>query len=346
MHYNRPVVAQALLVAVISAGCKSADRPVTVGGNESTADAEVRAEIADHTSPQPAPVGVQTAAVLDQDPSESNHLVAVRDGSAAKPADGKTKAKQTRALYEHLLFFPNKYPEGNWSPKDVNPEDCHFEADDGVKLHGWYLPHPQARAVVLYAHGNAGNVALWSDVLRVLHHRLQVSVLLFDYRGYGRSEGIPTVGGAQRDIRAAREFLVKRAGIPASEIVLWGRSLGGGLVIDLAAKDGAKGLIFESTFSSLRDVAQIHYPKMLVNLLVADELNSAESIEDYHGPLLQSHGTNDRTIPLSLGRKLFDAANEPKQFVPIQGADHNHPMTEDYLQVVDEFLNRMNRGAP
>ena len=192
---------------------------------------------------------------------------------------------------------------------------------------------------MLYCHGNGGNVAYWADAARPLHDRVGVSVMLFDYRGYGRSEGTPSEAGVLADARAARAWLAQREGIAESQIVLMGRSLGGGVAVDLAAADGARALVLESTFTSLPDVAQTMFPLLPVRLLMQTKLNSEKKIANYHGPLLQSHGTADRLIPYSIGRRLFDAANQPKQFVPIPNGDHNDPQNEEYYRTFSTFLD-------
>ena len=140
-----------------------------------------------------------------------------------------------------LVFFPSRFPQGNWHPADLQFEDAWFAAVDGTRLHGWYLPQPSPRAVVLYCHGNAGNVAEWADAGRVLHDRVGLALLIFDYRGYGRSEGKPSEAGVVADARAARAWLAQRTGLPEGRIVLMGRSLGGGVAVHLAANDGGAG---------------------------------------------------------------------------------------------------------
>lgn len=249
----------------------------------------------------------------------------------------------TRSVDELLALFPAKYPAGNWAPAETVFEDCWFETVDGLRLHGWYLQHTAPRAVILYAHGNAGNVTHRAAVSARLHQLLGVSVFLFDYRGYGRSEGVPTIEGLIRDARAARKYLALREGIPREDVVLLGRSLGGAVAVELAAADGARALVLESTFSTLREVAVAHYPELLVNLLVADRLDSRAAITRFHGPVLISHGNADQTIPIALGRQLFDAANEPKTFVVIPGGDHNDPQSDEYYKQLDRFLTDLSR---
>jgi fermentation-respiration switch protein FrsA (DUF1100 family) len=217
-------------------------------------------------------------------------------------------------------------------------EDAWFAAPDGIRLHGWYCPHPQPRAIVLYAHGNAGNLTYFTDTMRVLQQRLGVSAMIFDYRGYGKSEGVPTEAGVLMDARAARAWLAQRANVAECEIVLMGRSLGGGVMVDLASHYPPRALILESTFTSLTDVAQYKLPGLPVRDLMRNRFDSASKIAHYYGPLLQSHGDADPLIPISQARRLFAAANEPKWFVAISGAKHNWTPTEEYIVELDRFL--------
>lgn len=243
---------------------------------------------------------------------------------------------------EFLALFPAKFPEGNWQPAEVQFEDCWFRSADGLRLHGWLIRHPQPRAAVLFIHGNAGNLTHRSERASQLNQRYQVSVLVFDYRGYGRSEGTPTIDGILHDAHDARALLAEREGIVEDEVVLLGESLGGAVAVDLAARDGARGLILESTFSSLKEAAAAHYPAILVDTLVADRLNSVANIGRYGGPLLQVHGDADRTIPLALGQMLHAAARGPKQLLVVPGHDHNDSLPEEYFALLDEFF----RGLP
>jgi uncharacterized protein len=240
-----------------------------------------------------------------------------------------------------LIFHPSRYPDGNWNPQGLAFEDAWFNASDGTRLHGWYVSCDQPRAVILFAHGNGGNITDRVDILRALHDRMHSAVMIFDYRGYGRSEGSPNERGILADARAARKWLAARSGIAETQIVMMGESLGGGVAVDLAAADGARGLILENTFSSLPDVAATHFPWLPVHLLMRARLNSAAKIPNYHGPLLQVHGDRDQIIPFAIGKKLFDAANEPKQFVVIPGGDHNDPRTPAFLNALEAFIGKL-----
>jgi fermentation-respiration switch protein FrsA (DUF1100 family) len=244
-------------------------------------------------------------------------------------------------LDELLLFFPAKHPKGEWKPKGLRFEDAWFTAKDGTRVHGWYCPCEKPRAVLLLAHGNAGNLTYLSGLLQYFQNDLRVTTLAFDYRGYGRSDGVATVEGVLEDARAARSFLANRAGVKQAEIVLMGRSLGGAVVVQLAAENAPRGLVLESTFSSLGDVASHHYGAAAALLIPADRLNSAARIGRYKGPLLLSHGDADRTIPYSLGLKLFEAANQPKKLVTIRGGDHNDPQSAEYYAELDRIIGTL-----
>ena len=167
-----------------------------------------------------------------------------------------------------LIFFPLKYPEGNWRPHGLAFEEANFEAD-GLKLHGWYVEAAEPRAVVLVAHGNGGNVTHRVDLMKHFQ-ALGASTLVFDYRGYGRSEGSPSEAGVLADARAARRWLAERAGIPEKRDRPVRRIAGRRRQVDLAASDGARGLILLNTFDSIAGVAAYHYPWIPVQTVDAD----------------------------------------------------------------------------
>ncbi len=245
------------------------------------------------------------------------------------------------ALEQAILFHPLRYPDGEWRLADVPHEDAQFKADDGTALHGWYALVPNPRAVILYCHGNAGNVTRCNWVLALFAERLNCSVLAFDYRGYGKSEGSPTEAGILADARAARKWLAARAGVAEKDVVVVGRSLGGAVAVDLAAKDGARALVLQNTFASLRGVADHHASPIPVHWMMGLKLDSAKTIQQYHGPLLQTHGDADRVVPFEEGQKLFAAANEPKKFIKAPNGGHNDLPTAEYIQALDDFLDRL-----
>ncbi|MEC8554406.1 MAG: alpha/beta hydrolase [Planctomycetota bacterium] len=243
-----------------------------------------------------------------------------------------------RPLERSLIYFPTKTSDQQNTELASHLEDAFFRSADGTQLHGIFIDHPKPIAVALFMHGNAGNVSHRVDSLRLLNERHGVAALVFDYRGYGKSEGKPDEEGILEDARAARAWLANRVGIAESEIVLMGRSLGGGVAVDLAAKDGARGLVLASTFTSLPAAGKAQLPWVPTSLLMTQRLDSLSKIADYTGPLLQSHGDADAVIPYELGKRLFAAANVPKQFVTIKGGGHNAPQSEEYRCALDRFL--------
>jgi len=239
---------------------------------------------------------------------------------------------------DSLIFIPSPYPEGDWQPVGLRFEDVQFSSADGTPLHGWYVPHEQARGAVLFCHGNAGNITHRAEILRRLHDVSRVTVFIFDYRGYGRSKGRPKEAGVLADARAARDWLSRREGAEPGRLILMGESIGGAVAVDLAADQGARGLILESTFTSLRDLAAYHFPWFPVRQLMRTRLDSLAKIKSYRGPLLQSHGDCDTIVPYPFGQRLFDAANQPKQFVTFPGGDHNDLRDTGYYAKLGQFV--------
>ncbi len=241
-------------------------------------------------------------------------------------------------LEESFIFFPSRYPVGQWHPRDLKFEDVAFTSADGTRLHGWYIRHDDPRAVILFSHGNAGNLSDRAETARVLSHVVGASIMLYDYRGYGRSEGRPNEKGILDDARSARAWLAGREGIDPRGMVLMGRSLGGAVSVDLAC-DGARALVLESTFTSMPDLAAVHYPWLPVGRFLRTRFDSMAKIGAYRGPLLQSHGDADRIVPFEIGRRLHQAANEPKQFLVIEGGDHNDPQPPEFYDRLIRFLD-------
>lgn len=244
---------------------------------------------------------------------------------------------------ENMLVYPApRYPDGDWEAKWLEHEDVHFTSADGTKLHGWYVEHPQPKAVILYCHGNGTHVAELAEFLKAMRDEFQASIFAFDYRGYGRSEGKPAEQGIMEDAEAAQKWLAEKAGITEQEIVLMGRSLGGGIALHLAAEKGAKGVILQNTFTSLTDAAASHYPWAPVGMLMRNRYDSLSRIVRYSGPVFLSHGTADRIIPFSQGQALFAAATGPKEFFEIPGGDHNDAEPEEYLPSLHKFLDSLS----
>jgi uncharacterized protein len=247
----------------------------------------------------------------------------------------------TASLESRGIFQPAKYPNGEWNQTAVLVQDAFFAAEDGTKLHGWYVAHAQPRAHALLLHGNAGNVTLLAETLRTLNRRHNLAVLALDYRGFGRSEGKPTEQGLYQDARAARRWLAEKEHIAETDVVLMGISIGGAVAIDLAAKDGARGLIVANTFTSLPAAAQHQVPWLPMGLMLSTRMNSLAKIKEYRGPLLLSHGDADEVVPYKHGEALFEAAPGPKRFVTNRGGKHNDAQPEEYRQALDDFISQL-----
>ena len=269
--------------------------------------------------------------------------MALLGGCSSLPA--KVQSPLAR-LEQQMIYQPPETSPWAYAMGGTQFEDAHFAAADGTRLHGWYVSHPQPRAVVLYAHGNGENVGNLHELLLDLRDKHQLSVMAFDYRGFGHSEGQPSEAGVLSDARAARTWLAKRTGLLENEIVLMGRSLGGGVMVDLAAHDGARGLILESTFTSLPEVAARQVRWLPVGWIMQNRFDSLAKIGQYQGPLLESHGDADRLIPYEMAQRLFAAAPGPKQFVTIPGGDHNDPQTDEYYKALDEFIGSLPTERP
>ncbi len=246
----------------------------------------------------------------------------------------------TLIFENHFIFFPEKYSSSEYAESEQVPGliDCWPVTDDGVRLHGWYLRADSAIATLVIAHGNAGNISHRLDLL-VAIRRAGFNVFMFDYRGYGRSEGSPDEDGIYRDGLAAFDFVHNLTGIDTQRIIFWGTSLGGAVAVEVATRKRVAGLILESTFTSASDMAGVHYPYLPSRFILRAKLNSIDKIAKIHVPLLIIHGGRDRTVPFRLGKQLFDAANEPKEFFEIPSADHN----DTYVAGGTAYFHRLRK---
>ncbi len=259
---------------------------------------------------------------------------------------------------EKFIYFPSKYPEGMW---DVDPihadegqivpriEDRWLTTQDGVNLHGWYcrpclresgsLVSIPAEMVFLLFHGNAGNITDRYDMILMLV-ALPAEVFIVDYRGYGKSEGRPSEKGLYLDARAAWDDLFTRRNAPLEGIVIYGESLGGAVAIDLATQVEPAGLIVQSSFTSIPDMGKKMIP-ILPRFLVRTKMDSINKIPRVRCSKLFVHSPADEVVPYEFGRRLFQAALEPKQFYEIPEAPHNETHRVGgaaYMNVLRSFV--------
>ncbi len=250
-------------------------------------------------------------------------------------------------LIERSLVYPCPSRErGDWRPRWLRPQNVWFRSADNTKLHGWYVPIPDARRLVVYCHGNAEHVADQANLVFRLQSHLAATVFVFDYRGYGRSRGKPVERGCIADGMAAQHWLAEREGVDTSEIVMMGRSIGGGVAVACAAEQGARALVLENTFSKMTDAAAALYPYLPVRLVMRNRYNSVRRIQKYHGPLFQCHGTSDEMVSIELGRKLFAAApGRMKHFHEVPYGRHNDTPPPAYYAALRSFLDRVDEHS-
>jgi fermentation-respiration switch protein FrsA (DUF1100 family) len=246
-----------------------------------------------------------------------------------------------RVLERKSLFFPSRYPEGYWNVESFGfkVEECFFEATDNTKLHGWFVPVDSAGKVLLWFHGNAGNLSHRLDNIQMLRKH-QIACFIIDYRGYGRSEGEPEEQGIYLDAEAAYDFLIRQKGFLSENIILFGRSLGGGVAAELALRKKCAGLILESTFTSVGAMARKIMPILPTTRILKNQFNTLNKIEQINVPVLIIHGKNDEFIPFSHGEKLFERANEPKFFYAVESGHNDlyYRGGEAYLLRIKKFM--------
>ena len=266
----------------------------------------------------------------------------VRLAVGASIAYGVTFIVLWTQLEKRFVFFP--VAELLYTPNDVNLdyEDVRIKTSDGLTLQGWFIPgKPGTDITWLWFHGNGGNNGHRISELALAHHRTGVNIFIFDYRGYGESEGSPSEKGTHLDSRAAMEYLVSRPDVDKERIVFMGNSLGAALSVELALTQPPMAMILVSPFASVRDMAKLTLPFPPVGWLVRNHYDNVVRIRQLNAPLLVLHGDEDDLVPISQGRKLYEAANQPKRFQTLDGAAHNntHEVNPDqFWGAINEFL--------
>jgi fermentation-respiration switch protein FrsA (DUF1100 family) len=239
------------------------------------------------------------------------------------------------------VFFPDPYLIGTPADWKLPYEDVFFVTEDGVRLHGWFVPGQGSPVTLLWYHGNAGNISHRLENLALLHHRVGASVFIFDYREYGRSEGEISKAGTFRDAFAAFRYLHSRSDLDPGLIVLFGRSLGTALATAVAAEQRCLGVILESAFTSTDDVMRMYFPFLPALPAGTVKYDTIDLIEKVTVPKLIIHGEHDEIIPLWMGERLYEAAPPPKEFYLIRDATHNDTYLvggEDYFIKLKEFI--------
>jgi fermentation-respiration switch protein FrsA (DUF1100 family) len=247
-------------------------------------------------------------------------------------------------LEKRFVFFPRSEIEFTPDQTGLEYENIFFTTQDGLTLHGWFVPAVGDQGAAdgqtwVWFHGNGGNIGHRLEELTLLHQRLKVNLFLFDYRGYGRSQGSPSEKGTYLDARAALQYLVERPGVDPDQIVYFGRSLGAAVAVELAVARPPKGMVLVSPFSSVREMVKMAVPFPAAGWLVRNHYPTISRIPNVQVPVLVIHGDLDETVPIAQGRKLFEAANEPKTFRELTGAAHN----DTYIAAPEAFFGALEQ---
>ncbi len=239
-----------------------------------------------------------------------------------------------------FVFHPETHLDMLPDQLNLTFDSVSFEARDGTKLHGWFFPLPGSSPVILFCHGNAGNISHRLDNIRkLLEYGFQV--FIYDYRGFGKSQGRPSRKGIYLDGLAAYDYLRNHLGIPSDRIVLFGRSLGAAVATEIAMKRKARRLVLESAFTSTRGMAKTMTLFALLSPFLPAHYNNLKKIQHITTPKLVIHGDMDEIIPFKMGKRLFQKAKGPKNFYPIKGAGHNNTWLiggRAYFEMLAKFI--------
>lgn len=246
-----------------------------------------------------------------------------------------------RHTIRRSIYFPMKEIEITPDSFGLAYEEIDLITSGNKKINGWYIPSEKSQYTILFFNGNAGNISHRIEKIYLLHN-LGMDVYIFDYRGYGKSEGSPSEQGLYKDAVSIYEYLLKERKIHAGNIVLYGESLGGAVAIDLASKVKVCALITEGTFSSVRDMARVIYP-FIPSIPWWTTYDSVSKIKKIICPKLIIHSIDDDIVPFRLGEKLFNSAADPKKLLKIKGS-HNTAFMDsisEYQKRIGEFLENL-----
>jgi len=240
-----------------------------------------------------------------------------------------------------MVYYPTKDIEGTPADIGLKYEELTLTTKDNINLSAWYVPAKNERGVLLFCHGNAGNISHRLDSIRIFHD-LGLSVLIFDYRGYGKSKGSPTEEGTYLDAESAWDYLVNVKGAHSEKIILFGRSLGSAVAAELALRRKAAGIIIESGFKSIPELGAKFFPYLPVRLISRFRYATIDKVDKINMPKLFIHSPQDEMIPYEHGNALFKKAAESKEFLQITGGHNDGFLTSGkvYTDGLDRFISR------
>jgi fermentation-respiration switch protein FrsA (DUF1100 family) len=244
-------------------------------------------------------------------------------------------------LENRLLFHPLRASVSWEEPPNERVQDVELQTASGVRIHAWWCPPAKwepSQGAMLYCHGNAGNLSHRAGPIAQWQRELREAVLIFDYPGYGRSEGWPSEAGCYAAADAAFDWLTQVKKVRPEDLLLYGGSLGGGVAVDLASRRPHRALILVKTFTSIPDAARSLYPWVPTHWLMRNRFDNLRKIPHCIRPIFIAHGTADLLVPFTLGERLFEAAHEPKYFLPMPGIGHNEGFSAEFFPRLRQFL--------
>jgi fermentation-respiration switch protein FrsA (DUF1100 family) len=252
-------------------------------------------------------------------------------------------------LENWLLFHPIRATTEWLAPPNSRVQDVELHTSDGTLIHAWWCPKEHwepTQGALLYCHGNAGNLSHRSYNIARWQEHMDISVLIFDYPGYGRSEGKPSEAGCYAAADAAYDWLTTTMNVAPGQVLIYGGSLGAGMAVDLACRRPYRALVLVSAFTSIPDMAQKLYPWLPARWLVRNQFDNLAKVGKCDGRIFVAHGTADSLTPFTQGKQLFAAARDPKEFFPLQGCDHNDALGPEFFTALRQFLAKVEDGKP
>ncbi len=239
------------------------------------------------------------------------------------------------------IYYPTR--EIEFTPESISLrfEDVYFTTSDGIKLNGWFIPAANSETTLIFLHGNAGNISHRMGSIQIFN-RLGLNVFIFDYRGYGKSNGRPYEEGTYLDAKAAYDYVARTKEVNRDKIILYGESLGGAIAYELATTARAGAVITLGTFSSIVDMGKVMYPFLPIKLIARTEYDTLSKVAVARIPKLFIHSADDEIIPIEQGRNLFSRACEPKEFYEMRGGHNDGIFTyeSEFCEKVTSFLKR------